>query len=261
MYHDNGEQRVTLVVHSMGGLVSLHFLTGYSGIDQAWKDAHINAYITLSGAWSGGVAALASVISGKQVFGGFDLLNELLANFLVPIGRTIPSIPWLLPRASVFGDRVLLATPRGMYTAADYRQLFDKIQYSKGYQVYQNQVENITPNYPAPNVPTYCLYGVGVETPEMYIYDQSLEEDSVGVQPSMVVMGDGDGTVNLVSSQVCERWASMSPRYPFQSKRYDGVEHISIVSNDQVIEDIRRIVSPPLLRFNRRRFNRRFKRA
>ena len=40
-YRRNGNTKVTLVVHSMGGLVSLHFLTGFSGINQAWKNTII----------------------------------------------------------------------------------------------------------------------------------------------------------------------------------------------------------------------------
>ena len=260
MYRDNGNQKVTLVVHSMGGLVSLHFLTGYSGIDQAWKDTYINAYVTLSGAWSGGVAALGSVISGKQ-FGDFNALNELLAQFLVPITQTIPSIPWLLPRASVFGDRVLVETLDASerdYTAADYQQLFNLIGYDNGYQIHQNLIQTITPDYPAPNVPTYCYYGVDVPTPERYIYDQ------VGGQPMFVVEGEGDGTVNLVSSEVCLRWRSMP--YRFESRQFSGVNHFNIVRDQEVLKDIAEIVGVSQRfgsrRFTSRRFNnRRFKRA
>ena len=48
MYTQSGNTKVTVVVHSMGGPVSLYFFT--SGIvTQQWKDTHINAYITLSG--------------------------------------------------------------------------------------------------------------------------------------------------------------------------------------------------------------------
>ena len=125
MYKTNGNTKVTLVVHSMGGLVSLHFLTGFSGINQAWKDKYIHAYVTLSAAWSGGAATVQSVVSGYH--GISDLLlfaYGLISNFIVPIGRTFESIPWLFPKASVFGNDVLISTPSKQYTANDYEQLF-----------------------------------------------------------------------------------------------------------------------------------------
>ena len=252
MYHDNGEQRVTLVAHSMGGLVSLHFLTGYSGIDQAWKDAHINAYITLSGAWSGGVASLARVISGQEIE---PKLKSLVANlFLVPIMRTLQSIPWLMPRTSVFGDTILVSTPSRDYTAADYEELFQQIGYSNGFQTHTNLVKSLLPDFPAPNVDTYCYYGVNVSTPETYIYGTDLTPyNSIGMQPMMVLNGDGDGTVNQVSSQVCHRWSTMNPKYSFWVRGYDQVNHSAMITEGRVLSDIALIAgaSPPTSRFSR----------
>ena len=66
MYDENSQQKVTLVVHSMGGPVSHYFLTRFSKINQYWKDKYIHAYITLAGAWSGGNSALQALISGPS---------------------------------------------------------------------------------------------------------------------------------------------------------------------------------------------------
>ncbi len=241
MYTDNGAQRVTLVAHSMGGLVSHHFLTSY--VDQTWKDKHIHAWVTLSGAWSGGVAAAAAVVSGKE-FGDIpfdflaDFVSTVAAKFIVPIARNIESLPWLLPRASVFKDMPLITTPRRDYTASDYEELFNEIQYTNGHEIHQNLIQNLNDNFAAPNVPTYCYYGVGVPTPERYIYGRELD-DSI-TQPLRTIFGAGDGTVNLVSSQVCQRWAGM--RQGFQTKEYNGVSHIAIVSERRVLDDIAQIV-------------------
>ncbi len=250
MYEDNGNSKVTIVVHSMGGLVSHHFLTGYSGVDQAWKDKHIHAWVPLSGAWSGGVEALATLISGKS-FGDipFQYLVNLFANalaaFLVPIGRNIESLPWLLPRATVFGTRPLITVGNRDYTAFDYQKLFDEIQYENGFELHERLVNNYNVDYVAPNVDTYCYYGVGVDTPERFIYSSSL--DGSIVQPSNIINGDGDGTVNILSSQVCHRWASMSSNYKFSLRQYEGVSHQNMVSDRNVLNDIALIVgaSPP----------------
>ena len=41
MYKENGNTKVTLVVHSMGGPVSLYFLTKV--VNQQWKDTYIHS--------------------------------------------------------------------------------------------------------------------------------------------------------------------------------------------------------------------------
>ncbi len=73
----NDETKMTLMAHSMGGLVSLHFLTGISEIPQEWKDKYI-------GAWDGGVYLHAlqlysDFMQGISVFqNSFDLwVNSL----------------------------------------------------------------------------------------------------------------------------------------------------------------------------------------
>ncbi|XP_064389586.1 phospholipase A2 group XV-like isoform X3 [Halichondria panicea] len=174
MYKTNGNTKVTLVVHSMGGLVFLHFLTGFSGINQAWKDKYIHVYVTLSAAWSGGAATVQSVISGYH--GIPDLLlfaYNLISNFIVPIGRTFESIPWLFPKASVFGNVAFISTPSKTYSANDYEQLFRDINAPNIYRAFQG-VQGLVSDYPAPNVPTYCFYGVGVPTPEKFTYSKDL---------------------------------------------------------------------------------------
>ncbi len=225
MYNTNGNTKVTLVAHSMGGLVSLHFLTGFSEINQAWKDKYIHAYVTLSAAWSGGAASVQSVVSGYH--GIPDLLlfaYYLISDFIVPIGRTFESIPWLFPKPSVFGNDVLISTPSKQYTANDYEQLFRDINAPTVYRAFEG-VQGILPNYPAPNVSTYCFYGVGTPTPENFTYSKDLTPGNViGLRP-VVTNGDGDGSVNTISSRVCHRWSSMPSEYSFQYKTFTKVNH------------------------------------
>ncbi len=243
MYKTNGNTKVTLVVHSMGGLVSLHFLTGFNGINQAWKDKYIHAYVTLSAAWSGGAATVQSVVSGYH--GIPDLLlfaYNLISGFIVPIGRTFESIPWLFPKASVFGNDVLISTPSKQYTANDYEQLFRDINAPTVYRAFQG-VQGMLPNYPAPNVPTYCFYGVGLPTPEKFTYSKDLTPKNViGLRP-VVTNSDGDGSVNTISSRVCHRWSNMPSH--FRYKTFNKVNHVKIVSNSEVLKDIGAIVGAP----------------
>ena len=245
-YQKNGQNKVTIVIHSMGGPVSLHFLTGYSGIDQNWKDTHINAWVTLSGAWSGGVAALQVLTTGAEKLPSFLMsANSKLSEFIVPIARTFESIPWLLPRSSIFGDTVLVSTPSRDYTANDYEKLFSDIGYTNGFKTYQ-RVSGINVDFPAPNVPTYCYYGVNVDTPSKFEFGDNLDDSNlIGTTPTMVRFGDGDGTVNLESSEICRRWSTMSRKYPFKYRKFNEVSHADMISNTRVLADIASIVRAP----------------
>ena len=76
----------------MGGIVSLYFLNEV--VTQEWKDQYINAWVTLSGAWSGGVGGLRTVISDP---------------FRVAY-RTFEGLSWLLPKPYVWNTTVLVTS-------------------------------------------------------------------------------------------------------------------------------------------------------
>lgn len=232
MYEENDNTRVTIVVHSMGGPVSLYFLTNF--VSQKWKDMYIHSYVTLSGAWSGGNGVLSGLLTGPIP------LNQVEE----PIGRegsrdvyrTFASFYLLFPRASVWNDTVLVVTPTQNYTANDYQDLFTDAGYPQGY----TQFSEIPLDWPAPNVDTYCFYGLDVLTPMTFEYGNGLGELPTGTD-----FGDGDGTVNRPSSEVCLRWSSMSNDYVFNRTTFSGVNHSAIIFDDTVLQAIESVVLIP----------------
>ena len=250
MYRENGNRKVTIAAHSMGAPIMLHFLTQSEVVTQAWKDQYIGNFIPIAGAWSGGNVALQYKISGLSVIsrGPGDMLNFLftLQDFftdpLTPVLRSFQSVHFLLPRPSVWGNTVLVTTPARTYTASDYQQLFSDIGLTDGFAMYQG-IENINRNFPSPNVPTHCFYGVGLDTPRSFRYTRSFPE-GVSDDPQ-VTMGDGDGTVNDLSSKVCLRWNNNNGGRSFRSMPFDGAEHMAIVGNKDVLEEIGSIVGAP----------------
>ena len=249
-YRANDNTKVTIVAHSMGAPTMLYFFTQSEIIDQSWKDMYIGNFITLSGAWSGGNVALMIELSGLSIiddrlgdiFSIFRIVAMRITDSLTPILRTFQSIYFLLPRPSVWGDTVIVSTPTQTYTANDYERLFSDIGLADGYAKYQG-VERINENFPAPNVPTHCFYGVGVDTPLSFTYREQFPEGTNG-DPE-VTMGDGDGTVNVESSEVCLRWANANGDQPFNSKTFDRIDHFQIVQNTVVLQQIRDIVGAP----------------
>ena len=232
MYQDNGNTKVTLVVFSMGGPVSLYFLTQV--VNQEWKDTYIHSYISLAAAWSGasGVSRVLTPPANSTV-----LLRPIQASpqDILSLTRTFPSSYFLLPRAFAFSDDILVSTPTKNYTASDYEQLFMDARYQLGYtQIRENEI-----NFPAPNVSTYCFYGLGFPTQLTDVYDDGFP----GTQPT-ILYGEGDGVVNKESLEVCSRWANSG--YPFNRTVFPGLDHFTITTDEAVLQAISRIVGAPV---------------
>jgi len=221
MYNSSGGERVTLVVHSVGGIVSLYFLNEV--VSQEWKERYINTWVTISGAWPGGNSILQTVIS--------DPLRLLY--------RSTESSAWQLPNPSIWGDTILVTSPNRTYTANDYEDLFTDIGYPQMYQMYLGIV-SINENYTAPRVPIHCMYGVNVSTRESFTYGNGF-----GANPTNTTFSDGDGTINLLTSQVCLKWRNEQSE-PFSNTTYPGVNHFQMVADTTVLEAVAEIVGAPM---------------
>ena len=238
MYRDNGDAKVALVVHSMGGPVSLHFLTEI--VSQEWKDTYIDSYVTLGAAFGGANIAISFLLGApiqqmdKSIV-MFELLNFITMNVGIPSWmsqyRSYPSNYWLSPPASILDDQILIVTPTKNYTAKDYQQMFIDARYPEGYtQLIDNPLK-----FPAPNVPTYCFYGLEFPTPETVVYGNGLSETATSI-----LYGDGDNTVNKASLEVCQQWADSG--YPFNRTVFESIDHYNLTTADVILKAIGGIV-------------------
>lgn len=78
---------------------------------------------------------------------------------------------------------------------------------------WSNPLEAALPN--APDMKIYCFYGVGNPTERAYKFSDAngLTDLSITIDPDAadrVTMGDGDGTVSLLSHSICYEWAKGS---------------------------------------------------
>ena len=151
--------------------------------------------------WSGGNKALQFQISGLtdinrgpgDFFNFFFRLQDHITDPLTPILRSFQSMHFVLPRPNVWGNTVLVSTPTQTYTANNYRRLLKDLQLKDGFAMYQG-VSDIVENFPSPNVPTHCLYSVGVDTPMTFHYTRPFPEGAE--DDPAVTNGDGDESVN-----------------------------------------------------------------
>lgn len=112
-----GQQRITLLVHSMGGPMSLVFLQNQT---KAWKDKYIARVISLAGAWAGSAKAVKVFAVGDDL-GSFALSGSVLKAEQI----TSPSLAWLMPSPHFWKpNEVLATTPHKAYTMTNLEEFF-----------------------------------------------------------------------------------------------------------------------------------------
>ena len=242
MYEQNNQTKVTIVVHSMGGPVSLYFLNNV--VDQAWKDKYIHAYIPLSGAWDGGAAMIEALVSGVGVHNprGNIIISKRLWTNLRNLMRTFQGTFWLLPSSDSLGSRVIAQVGSDTYTTSQYSALFQRAEMTEGFMKYTN-VKGINSGWPAPNVPTHCFYGLFPgrnNTPETFIY---AAEGFPNKAPTSVINGLGDTDVNVQISEICLRWMNQSAN--FTSRTFE-VRHFQMAIDASVLAAIGQVVGAPV---------------
>lgn len=100
----------------------------------------------------------------------------------------------------------------------------------------ESLVFDLTP----PGVAVHCLYGTGIDTAESFQYSDKFPD----VEPTTVVIGDGDGTVNLRSAIQCGRWAGQQ-KQPVTLKELPGNEHVNMLSNSTTVAYILSVLDSP----------------
>ena len=238
MYAANGRTPVTLVVHSMGGPVSLYFLNNI--VSQSWKDTYIHAYVPIAAAWDGGLEALEIIVSGFPEWVE-ALIHSRLREILKDVTRSFQSVFWMLPSPLVCGNNTIVQIGSVNYTANDFEALFQRIGIPEGYVKYNN-VAPLVDGWRAPNVSTFCYYGLrgSDSTPEGFIYN---ERDFPNSRPIARSMGDGDEVVNRKILEICLKWAEEQSA-TFNSRTFTS-DHRGILSDDNLLAAIHQIVTIP----------------
>lgn len=230
-YNNNRKTSVTLICHSLGCPTILYFLN--TEVSKEWKDKYIRHLVTLAGAWAGSILTIRSLVSGSN----FMIPTVAPLSLRLP-ERTLPSNYFLLPSQEVFDiDAPVVTVGDVNYTLADLNQLFTNLDIANANTIWK-QVSSLNIGFSDPKVPVYCIFGDSVPTGEKLIYSQSGFPDKT---PTLVT-GVGDGSVNLVSLQVCLRWKYSKTGFQHLVIDGDKGEHSTIINSPQVLGIISSIV-------------------
>jgi lysophospholipase-3 len=224
-YIQNFNKSIYLISHSTGGSMILFFLSQQT---QFWKDQYINSWISLSGNLAGEV----------------DNIKNLIQGFLSPIVpydviQSWDFFAWRIPEPMIYGsERIIIQSPSKNYTSYDMLELLHDINAKELALIYLKS-SSILGTLPAPNVNTYCFYGVNISTPIGYI-SKSDHFDSGRLE---TIYGWGDGEQDDTTNMSCQLWKkTMDKKYKLILKGFNRIKHTALVGNNQVLKEIDQII-------------------
>jgi lysophospholipase-3 len=223
--HAQNGDRVTLLAHSMGGIMAHDFLRQQS---QAWKARHIRQLVTLSTPWKGTVTMLHAVLSGYTW--GFSLGSEEVRR----AQRYAESGFALLPSSTNWGEHeVIVQAAERNYTTREYEALLQDAGFQTGFQIYE-RLKSSLDDLVHPGVPVHCFYVHGIPTPHTLVYEDNFDE-----QPTHL-FEDGDGSVLIRSLRACDVWHSSE--HPLNIVAFNSMNHNQMISSEEVMKKLHRII-------------------
>ncbi|CAB1323340.1 unnamed protein product [Coregonus sp. 'balchen'] len=221
---------VVLMAHSMGNMYTLYFLNHQP---QAWKDRYIKSFVSLGAPWAGVAKTLRVVATGDN-----NRIPVISSLKIRSQQRSAVSTTWLFPYSHSWpADKVLIQTPTTNYTVKDYQHFFKDIDFEDGWEMRQD-TEPLVSALEPPRVAIHCLYGSRVPTAEGFLYTNFPDTDPT------LILGDGDGTVNLLSATQCKRWIGHQTQ-PVHMLELEGNEHVAMLLNFTTVTYIKTVLFGP----------------
>ncbi|KAM3957550.1 lysosomal phospholipase A and acyltransferase [Aphomia sociella] len=229
-YTMNNKTAVTLLVHSMGGSMALHFLRLQT---QSWKDQYIKRLVSLATPWGGSMKAVKVFAIGDDL-GSLVLRESVMRTQEI----TCPSLAWLMPSPLLWKpNEVLVQTDKFNYTINDFEKWFADMELPFAWEMFKD-TQKYKSDFTAPGVEVHCLYGYNISTVERLVYKPGSWLDGY---PTLA-MGAGDGTVNLRSLSACQYWrkrrggGSLNGNKPVKAIPLPNAEHLRILHDPRVID-------------------------
>jgi len=233
----NGGVPVTLVVHSMGGMVATNFLAGK---ERGWTLANVGGLVFISSPFGGAPVALQSSISGAAIALPF------YHDAFLQVQDNSPSGPWLFPSAGLWAGDTLVETNSRNYSATpeDYEALLRDLNRADQLLAL-GEVRNLKgihldapsgPAFPPLNVAKVsCFFGAGRQTPKTMKYDVDGFQPGGDPPPPKYDYTDGDGVVDAKSLAYC---AQAFPDAAVTSKVFQDQEHMAILGSEAMLSQL-----------------------
>ena len=219
MYSENDNKKTVLVCHSNGCTNNYYFLLQASA---AWKSKYIQAWVTLGGPLGGAAQALDAIATGDNY--NIGLIDQTLARDLE---HTFSSIGAVLPVQEFFQNITVLSLEGVNYFAKDLPKIFELLNDTSGALMWQKSVQIRNSSFPHPGVEVHCLRATGTPTLESLLYTS---RKAFPKNPNKI-FGEGDGTVNKVSSDACLRWSNSPDFYTVEFNF--TVNHMTLATGQQ----------------------------
>lgn len=227
-YKMNNDEAITFIAHSMGAPMLMIFLQKQTN---EWKDKYIARMITIAGAYGGSAKAVKVFAVGDDL-GAFGLF----ASEMKEAQRSMPSLAFLLPFPAFWKpNEVLVKTRKRNYTHSQLNEFFDDIGFQTGWEMRKDNIAFVE-NFAAPNVEIHCLYSTKMPTIEQLIY----KSDDLTATPDLV-MGDGDGSVNIRSLEGCTYWRGLQKK-PITTMAVEKQEHFQVLGHPRIVSYIRDVL-------------------
>ncbi|XP_062210436.1 lecithin-cholesterol acyltransferase-like 1 [Phragmites australis] len=220
----NQGRSAVVVAHSYGCALTYQFLLARP---LPWRWRFVKHVILLAPALGGFAEGMHGLIAGI----GYGLPNVTRPT-MTRLARSQQSTLWRLPTPMVFRDRPLVVTKNATYSACNMAEFLEAIGFPEGVRPYVTRVLPMWEALPAPIVPVTGVIGVGVRTPEKFVFGTEGFEG----EPE-VVYSDGDGDINMVSLVAIEEWSGVEGQV-LKVVRLPGVHHGGFFSDDFALKSI-----------------------
>lgn len=239
--HAANGKKILLIGHSNAGQTMYSFL---KGVDPVWKAAHIEGMIGLSGNYLGQMNCIYPYTTPPTQ--RTDMENGWEGNY--------GSLPW--GGYAAVKDIPVVVTFQSTDQEKNYTSAMDSLVdmfYSVGRDDWVERLraaygvvdgaENMMDRSAHPMVDTYCLYGSNLTTDYAFVYKEGI----FGAANIGTLQMEGDGNQDLVDNTFCTVWGQdarpEAQKYHFESQAFPNVEHMQMVSDDNVMKKIHDIVN------------------
>ncbi|KAA6371304.1 MAG: putative phosphatidylcholine-sterol O-acyltransferase [Streblomastix strix] len=247
-YNINGRKAV-LLGHSLGTLISHHFLSSY--VTAEWKKKYLECYVSVNGVYGGTVESFSYTAAyRKWIVPGITLEESYDAV------KYISPLYWNLPNKYGYDEEndVIAEIPslNVTITSKNISWIYESTGRLDLLAAYNN-VKHIRDELKAPGIKTYSFTCIGEDTLYKLVYnytspdkqqenkDQINDSDQWWKHEGYEVFGNGDNSANPKCLKVPLLWRELQEQ-PVIWKEYTGADHSGILKDDRFWLDLRKIL-------------------